>query len=175
MIMPSGQQLLLPANPLFVWGSLVAALFANVLIDVGVGRAAWMPDILALTLVFWAIHQPLRVGIVASFVFGLCMDVHQAALLGQHAWSYTVLGFLAVMIHRRLLWYGTLSQALQLLPLFLVMYAMELLLRMSAGGLWPGWGIAIAPFTTVALWPLITWTLLAPQRRAPDPDGHRPL
>ena len=25
------------------------------------------------------------------------------------------------------------------------------------------------------LWPLATWCLLAPQRRPPDPDKHRPL
>jgi len=31
--------------------------------------------------------------------------VHQAAWLGQHALSYTVLSFLAITIHRRLLWF----------------------------------------------------------------------
>jgi rod shape-determining protein MreD len=25
------------------------------------------------------------------------------------------------------------------------------------------------------LWPVISWMLLAPQRRAPDPDDNRPL
>jgi rod shape-determining protein MreD len=37
------------------------------------------------------VHQPLRVGIGAAFFFGLAMDVHQAALLGQHALAYTTL------------------------------------------------------------------------------------
>ena len=46
------------------------------------------------------------------------MDVHQSAMLGQHALSYTTLGFFAIMIHRRLLWYPVVSQALQVLPLF---------------------------------------------------------
>lgn len=175
MIMRQGQQLLLPANPWFVWGSLILAFFANVVLDVGVGRAAWSPDFLALTLVFWAVHQPQRVGIGASFVFGLCMDVHQAALLGQHAWSYTVLGFLAVMIHRRILWFTVASQALQVLPLFVAMHAMELLLRMIGGGLWPGWLVLLAPLLSAALWPVISLVLLAPQRRTPEPDRHRPL
>mgnify|MGYP001549485620 FL=1 len=31
MIMRQGQQLLLPANPLFIWGSLLAALLINML------------------------------------------------------------------------------------------------------------------------------------------------
>ena len=82
------------------------------------GRAVWMPDFLALVLVFWSVHQPPRVGIGAAFVFGLLMDVHQSALLGQHALAYTALSYFAITIHRRLLWFTVPSQALQVLPLF---------------------------------------------------------
>ena len=110
MIMRSGQQLLLPANPVFIWSSLIAALLLNML---PLGRVPWMPDFLALVLVFWNVHQPLRVGIGVAFMFGLAMDVHQTSLLGQHALSYTALSFLAAMIHRRLLWFTVPSQAVQ--------------------------------------------------------------
>ena len=82
MIMPRGQQLLMPVNPLFIWASLLLAMVLNM---VPLGRVAWTPDLLMLLLVFWSVHQPSRVGMGAAFVFGLCMDVHQAALLGQHA------------------------------------------------------------------------------------------
>ena len=84
MIMPRGQQLLLPVRPLFIWSSLISALAVNMLLNMGlVGRAAWVPDFLALTLLFWTVHQPLKVGIGAAFFLGLAMDVHQGALLGQ--------------------------------------------------------------------------------------------
>jgi rod shape-determining protein MreD len=175
MIMRSGQQLLLPVKPWFVAFSLIGAALLNMLADIAFGRQAWMPDVLALTLVFWAVHQPLRVGIGLGFAFGLAMDVHQAALLGQHAWSYTVLMFLAVMVHRRLLWYPVGSQALQVLPLFAAMHAMEVLLRVAAGGHWPGWSVLLAPLMEALLWPVITVVLLAPQRAAPEQDDHRPL
>ena len=33
------------------------------------------------------------------------MDVHQGAVLGQHALAYTLLSFLAITMHRRLLWF----------------------------------------------------------------------
>ncbi len=107
MIMRSGQQLLLPANPFFIWCSLFAALLLNML---PLGRVPWMPDFLALVLVFWNVHQPLRVGIGVAFMFGLGMDVHQSAVLGQHALSYTILSFLAALIHRRLLWFTILRK-----------------------------------------------------------------
>ena len=116
MIMRSGQPLLLPANPLFIWLTLCVALLVDML---PLGRLPWRPDLLALVLVFWTIHQPLRVGIGAAFVFGLFVDVHRAGLLGEHALVSTALSFLAIMIHRRILWFPVSSQALQVLPLLL--------------------------------------------------------
>ena len=172
MIMPSGQQLLLPANPLFIWSSLITALLLNML---PLGRVPWMPDLLALVLVFWNVHQPLRVGIGVAFMFGLGMDVHQSSLLGQHALSYTALSFAATMIHRRLLWFTVPSQAFQVLPLFVVAHAVELLIRMLGGGIFPGWIILMAPALESALWPVVSILLLLPQRRAPNPDQNRPL
>ncbi len=176
MIMRPGQQLLLPANPWFVWGSLMAALILNMVQNMGLwGRATWTPDLLAVVLVFWTVHQPLRVGIVAAFIFGVLIDVHQGALLGQHALAYTVLSYLAITIHRRLLWFTVPSQAAQVLPLFFVAHAVELGTRMLAGGAFPGLGVLVAPVLEAVLWPLASVLLLMPQRRAPDPDAHRPL
>lgn len=172
MIMPSGQQLLLPANPVFIWTSLIAALLLDML---PLGRVPWMPDFLALVLVFWNIHQPQRVGIGLAFMFGLGMDVHQSALLGQHALAYTALSFFATMIHRRLLWFTVPSQALQILPLFVVAHGLEITIRMISGGVFPGWLLLLAPLAESLLWPVISVMLLAPQRRAPNPDQNRPL
>jgi rod shape-determining protein MreD len=176
MIMRPGKPLLLPASPPFIWGSLVGALLLNMLANMGLwGRAAWLPDVLALVLVFWNVHQPLRVGVGAAFAFGLLMDVQQTALLGQHALSYTTLSFLAVSIHRRLLWFPVPTQAVHVLPLFVAAHALELATRTIAGAAFPGWSGLLAPVLTAALWPLATALLLAPQRRAHDPDVHRPL
>jgi rod shape-determining protein MreD len=172
MIMRPGQQLLLPANPVFIWGTLLLALVVNML---PLGRTPWMPDVLALVLVFWSVHQPLRVGIGAAFAFGLAMDVHQASLLGQHALAYTALSFFAITIHRRLLWFTVPSQAVQVLPLFFAAHTIELMIRMLAGGAFPGWTVLLSPVIESLLWPVVSIVLLAPQRRAPNPDENRPL
>jgi rod shape-determining protein MreD len=172
MIMRPGQQLLLPANPFFIWGTLLLALLCNML---PLGRTPWMPDFVALVLVFWSVHQPLRVGIGSAFFFGIAMDVHQSALLGQHALAYTILSFFAITIHRRLLWFSVPSQALQVLPLFAAAHAVELAVRMLAGGVFPGFSILLSPALESVLWPVVSVLLLAPQRRAPDPDANRPL
>jgi len=173
MIMPRGSdQLLLPVNPLFIVASLVFALGFN---RIPLGRQAAMPDLLALVLVFWNVHQPLRVGVGIAFVLGLLMDVHQGALFGQHALAYTLLSFLAVTMHRRLLWFGVLEQALQVWPLLAAAHGVALAVRLVSGGSLPGWQLLIAPTIEALLWPVAVWILLAPQRRAPDPDENRPL
>ncbi|MBC7394860.1 MAG: rod shape-determining protein MreD [Variovorax sp.] len=173
MIMrPGQQQLLLPLSPLFMWTSLFVALLLNM---VPIGRAAWTPDLLALAIVFWSVHQPTRIGIGVAFAFGLVMDVHQSAMLGQHALSYTTLGYFAIAIHRRLLWYPVASQALQVLPLFALSHVIELAIRMIGGGVFPGWNLMVSPVIETILWPLASLLLLAPQRRTPEPDANRPL
>ncbi len=172
MIMPRGEQLLLPASPTFIWGSLLVALMLNLL---PLGRLLWMPDFLAVVLVFWSIHQPRRVGLGAAFAFGLALDVHQASLLGQHALAYTVLIYGAIMAHRRIRWFSVQGQAVQLLPLFALAHAVTILLRMVGGAAFPGWLVLLAPVLEAALWPVVSVLLLAPQRRAPNPDANRPL
>lgn len=173
MIMPRGSdQLLLPVNPLFIAFTLLAAFAVNLL---PLGRAPAMPDLLAVALVFWNVHQPRRVSVGAAFVFGLLMDVHQGALLGQHALAYTLLSYVATTIHRRLLWFGVVEQALQILPLFFAAHGVSLLVRLAAGDMFPGWWLLLAPLLESLLWPVVTVLLLAPQRRAPDPDQNRPL
>ena len=171
-MMPRGNQLLLPVNPLFMWMSVLLALSFNLL---PLGRVAGVPDWLALIFVFWNVHQPRRMGMLPAFIFGLLMDVHQGALLGQHALAYTLLSFFAITIHRRLLWFTVPSQAVQILPLFAAAHAVSLVVRMIAGGSLPGWSIVLAPIFESALWPLASVLLLAPQRRSPDRDKNRPL
>ena len=172
MIMRSGQQLLLPASPVFIWFSLIAALLLDML---PLGRIPWMPEFLALVLVFWSVHQPLKVGIGIAFMFGLAIDVHQTSLLGQHAFSYTMLSFFAAMIQRRLLWFKVPLQALQVLPLFAAAHGMEMILRLLGGGVFPGWIVLVAPLAEALLWPVVSVLLLVPQLRAPDRDENRPL
>ena len=173
MIMARGtDQLLLPVNPFFIALTLLVALLLEMLPG---GRHPAAPDVLALVLVFWNVHQPRRVGVGVAFAFGLVMDVHQGAVLGQHALAYTLLSYLAITVHRRVLWFSLPAQALHVLPVFFAAHAVAMVARLAAGGMFPGWTVLLAPVFQALLWPLVVLLLLAPQRRAPDPDKNRPL
>jgi rod shape-determining protein MreD len=173
MIMPAGQPLLLPANPRFIAFTLVLALLVNMLLDLT--GMFWLPDVLAIVVVFWNVHQPRRVGLLLAFILGLALDVHESALLGQNALSYVVLSSMALAIQRRLLWFPLREQALQILPLFIVAAIVEWATRLIVHDTWPHWSQLIAPFLQAAVWPLVGALLLAPQRRAFAPDDIRPL
>lgn len=162
MIMERGKPLLSRVNPSFIWFSLFVALFLHMLI--GLGNSFWTPDLLAMTLVFWSVHQPRRVGMGAAFVFGLMMDVHESTLLGQNALTYTLLCFGALTIHRRLLWFPVPQQALQVLPLFALATLAEWLTHLAAGHASAHWSLLLAPLIQALLWPLLSTVLLIPQR-----------
>ena len=95
MIMPRGQLLLMPVRPAYIVASLVVGLALAML---PLGRVPWTPDILLVVLGFWGLQQPLRVGMGIAFALGLCMDVQQTSLFGQHALSYAVLMYGCVRV-----------------------------------------------------------------------------
>lgn len=173
MIMPAGRPLLLPANPKFIALTFLLALLVHMLL--GLLGWNWLPDVLAIVMVFWTVHQPRRVGMVIAFLLGLALDVHESALLGQNALSYVVLSGLATLAQRRLLWFPLGEQALQILPLFLAASVVEWASRLIAHDAWPMWGQLLGPFLQAALLPVVGALLLAPQRRAFVHDDIRPL
>lgn len=170
MIMPRGQQLLLPVRPAYISASLVLALALAML---PLGRVPWMPDILMVVLAFWGLHQPLRVGMGIAFGLGLCMDVQQSSLLGQHALSYAVLMYGVVKTHRRLDWYSALSQAPLMLGIFALAHLVQVVIGVLSGSALPGWSVLVAPCLAALLWAPVSWILLAPQRKAPDRTEKR--
>jgi rod shape-determining protein MreD len=89
--------------------------------------------------------------------------------------TYSALSFLAIGIHRRILWFSVPSQAMQVLPLFIAAHALMLVIRLLTGDIFPGWSVLLAPVLEALLWPLVSVLLLLPQRQAPDPDDNRPL
>jgi rod shape-determining protein MreD len=173
MIMPAGRPLLLPANPRFIAFTVLVGLLLNMLL--GLTGWPWLPDVLAIVVVFWNVYQPRRVGVLLAFVLGLALDVHESALLGQNALSYVVISSIALAVQRRLLWFPLREQALQIVPLFVVAALVEWATRLIVQDAWPHWSQLLAPFLQAALWPLVGALLLAPQRRAFDPDNIRPL
>ncbi len=166
------QYILLPVNTTFIVFSLAVAFLLNLM---PWGHALGVPDFVALTLLFWNIHQPRKVGMGIAFLVGILVDVHDASLLGEHALAYTILSYGAIMMHRRVLWFSLPTQALHVLPLLLIAQIVPFLIRLVVGGAFPGWGYLVNGFIEAILWPVTSLLLLAPQKRPADPDDTRPI
>ena len=174
MIQPthSSRRILLPARSWFIYASLIIALVLNL---IPLGRLPGIPDWVALVLTFWCIHQPLKIGMGAAFVFGLLMDVANAGVLGQHALAYVLLAFAAGGLSRRILWFPLGQQALHALPLLLGTQLVMLVIRMATGAEFPGILYFLSSFMAVLLWYPLNYVLLLPQYRPIEHDENRPI
>ena len=166
------QHILLPAKGSFIVLTIALALLFNLL---PWRNTTGVPDLTAAVLAFWCIHQPRRVGIGLAWTLGLLLDVGNDALIGQHALGYSVLAFLALAVHRRILWFPLWQQALHLLLLLLATQLLTLVIRMAAGARFPGWTYFVGSFICAALWPVLSFLLLLPQRQAEMKDENRPI
>ena len=168
----SSSRILLPVRPWFIVFSLLAALVLNCL---PTSAWPWVPDWVALVLVFWSIREPRRVGMGAGFLLGVAMDVADVSLLGQHALAYVLASYGAAYLSRRILWFPLLQQALHVLPLLLLIQLVQFGVRVMPGASLPGLDYFIGPLVGVCLWWPLTFILLLPQYQPVSRDANRPI
>lgn len=168
----SSRRILLPVKAWFIFLTLACAVLANL---VPLGRFPVLPDWIALTLTFWCIREPLKVGLGMAFVLGLIMDVADASLMGQHALAYVLLAFTAGQLSRRILWFPLLEQALHIYPMLLGTQLVMLVTRLLAGAEFPGLPWFVGSLTGAVLWHPLTYLLLLPQYRPVERDDNRPI
>ena len=168
----SSSRILLPVRPWFIVFSLLAALVLNFL---PTSAWPWVPDWVALVLVFWSIREPRRVGMGAGFLLGVAMDVADVSLLGQHALAYVLASYGAAYLSRRILWFPLLQQALHVLPLLLLIQLVQFGVRVMPGASLPGLDYFIGPLVGVCLWWPLTLILLLPQYQPVSRDANRPI
>ncbi len=69
------------------------------------------PEWVALTLIYWCIALPQRVGIATGLVLGVGLDVLEGSILGQNAFALVVVALLSHMLYQRLRVYSLVQQA----------------------------------------------------------------
>ncbi|MGM0554625.1 MAG: rod shape-determining protein MreD [Pseudomonadota bacterium] len=125
------------------------------------GRPEW----LALSLIYWTMAFPQRIGVFTAFAAGLLLDTLQGQLLGQNALALAVVAYLTLQIHPRLRVFPVWQQML-VVALLIGLFKMLALWPQGATGLPPGSAWYWAPVATSALvWPLIFWLLRDVRRR----------
>ncbi|MFZ0788812.1 MAG: rod shape-determining protein MreD [Chromatiaceae bacterium] len=151
------------------WGwavilSLAAALFLSILPMPSVAEEL-RPEWVTLTLIFWALTLPDRVGVFWAFCVGLVLDVAAGTLLGQHALGLSVVVYLAVTLHQRVQIYPLWQQTLFVWVLLLVERLLSLWVLGATGQPTPTLIYWAPTFLGLILWPWLSVVLSDLARR----------
>ena len=168
----ASSRILQPVSPWFIALSLFIALLVNFL---PTSAWPWLPDWVALVLVFWCVREPRHVGMGSGFALGLAMDVADSSVLGQHALAYVLAAYAGAWLSRRILWFPVGQQALHVLPILLLVQFVQFAVRIVPGVESPGLLYFVGPFIGVLCWLPLTFVLLLPQHRPVERDENRPI
>jgi len=166
----SPQEILLPVRGWYIALTLLTALVIDLLALPALVQQV-RPDFIALTLVYWVVYHPRRVGFLPAWVLGLTMDVADGSLFGQHALAYAVLMYLAILFHRRIVMFGMRQQVLHVLAILLASQVIMLGVRLMAGAEFPGPLYFLSSLFGAALWPVLFNVIRIPLRPRADPDA----
>jgi rod shape-determining protein MreD len=166
------KRILQPVRDWFMLLIMLLAIFLNI---IPIGRLPGYPDWVALTLAFWCIREPFKMGMGIAFLIGIVMDVSSGSVMGQHSLAYVLLAFTANGLSRRIQLFPLLQQALHVLPLMLGTQLVMLATRMSVGSEFPGLVYFLESFVATLLWYPLTYLLLLPQYQPVEKDENRPI
>ncbi|WP_034578165.1 rod shape-determining protein MreD [Carnimonas nigrificans] len=93
-----------------VWLTLIAALVLQ-LMPMPDSLLLLRPPWIAMTLIFWCLAQPLRVGVFHGFIIGLPLDLLNGTPLGQNALLLSGVCFLTLLLYSRIRLYSLWQQA----------------------------------------------------------------
>ena len=139
-----------PVSNIFILLTVFVALLLNGLPWEGVWLAL-RPDFVAVVVLYWSTHKPLRVGIGISWAVGILADVSDASLFGQHALAYALLGFGGVMLHHRLQMFDLRQQIVQVFWIFALTYGVVALVHWQVNG-YVVWWYFLGCLTSTLLW-----------------------
>lgn len=93
----------------------------------------FVPDWVALTLIYWCIATPQRVSVGTGWTLGIVLDVLYGSLLGQHALAKSVIAFIAVKLHLKLRMFPRWQQAVSVLVLLAINQLLVVWIRGAIG------------------------------------------
>lgn len=126
----------------------------------------FVPDWVALTLIYWCMATPQRVSVGTGWVLGLVMDVLYGSLLGQSALAKSVIAFITVKLHPQLRMFPRWQQAVSVLILLAINQLIVIWIRGATDNA-PGTVIYWTPsIVGMLIWPWLFVILRDVRRRA---------
>jgi rod shape-determining protein MreD len=118
------------------------------------------PEWVLMTLIYWAMALPQRVGVGYAWCVGLLIDVLMGGSLGIEAFSYAFVIYLILRFHLQLRQYPLWQQALSIMTFVLVVNIPSVLMTSN----FTSWYVLLPAVTTTILWPIVYAFLRAVRR-----------
>ncbi|WP_408034135.1 rod shape-determining protein MreD [Thiorhodovibrio winogradskyi] len=129
------------------------------------GAADYRPQWVALTVIFWITTLPNRIGVFWAFFAGLMLDVVTGSLLGRHALSFSVMGYLTVELEQRIALFRAWQQAVSIWLILTVERLLSLWVLSATNQPTPALSYWTATFVSMLLWPWFAIVLRGIVRR----------
>ena len=121
------------------------------------------PEWVLLTLMYWAMALPNRVGIGYAWLVGLFMDVLLGGAFGVLAFAYALVVYLVLLFHLQLRQFPVWQQALSLMSMIFLVHIVTVVMTQATMA-WQAW---LPALVSTLLWPF-SYKLLRGIRRTFD-------
>jgi rod shape-determining protein MreD len=153
-----------PGGARVVLATFVIALFLTIL-PLPDWAQGYRPQWVALTLIYWCLALPQRVGVGWAFAVGLVLDVLVGTLLGQHALSLSLVAYLTLELHQRIRVFPLWQQSLSVLVLLWVERLLTLWIMGATGQPTPTLWYWAPSIVSMLCWPWVYHALRGVRRR----------
>lgn len=141
-----------PATGIFASFAVASMLGITPLLD---WAAPWRPDWMALTLIYWILTLPRKIGIGSAWLLGLIVDALKGGLLGTHALGFAIIAYITIRLHHRLSLFPLHQQAI-FIGFMLLLYKSALLWIYGIHGVAPESWLYWSPvLSSMVLWPFV--------------------
>jgi rod shape-determining protein MreD len=113
------------------------------------------PEWMVLTLIYWLLRHPERIGLLTAFVVGLVMDVISGSYLGVHIIACCVISYLVLTMHQRLKMFPVLQQSLVIFFIISIVLMIVLTIRASLGVADNSLAYLWAAASSAVVWPFV--------------------
>lgn len=141
-----------PRGGIIIVASFIVALLLTIL-PLPEWLVSFRPEWVALTLIYWAMALPQRVGVLSGWGLGLLLDTLKGAVLGQHALALAIIAYLTFKVHQQVRVWPMWQQALSVMGLLLLYQLLVLWVNGIIGVKSQPWLYWLPTISSTLLWP----------------------
>jgi len=154
-----------PIRNLAIYLSLLVALVLMIL-PLPDWAQIYRPNWMALTLIYWSMALPRRVGLWVTFFSGIFLDTSLGTLLGQHTLALLVIIFVNMSFYQRIRVLALAQQAIYVFVLLLINQIVVVWVEGVLGRSTPLLAFFGGPFVGMLIWPWVFVVLRDIRRKA---------